>query len=87
MTSPVLAVCVDVVGEPLKLVSHTLNSEAVIGGEIFKECLAVEDSLYALDDGVDFGFSNSEVVTCVDAGETGEWCSRDSTSEENRWKV
>ena len=54
MTSPVLTVCVDVVGEPLKLVSHTLNSEAVIGGEIFKECLAVEDSLYVLDDGVDF---------------------------------
>ena len=75
MTSPVLAVCVDVVGEPLELVSHTLNSEAVIGGEIFKECLAVKDSLYALDDGVDFGLSDSEVVTCVDAGETGEWCS------------
>ena len=53
MTSPVLAVCVDVVGEPLELVSHTLNSEAVIGGEVFKEGLAVKDSLYALDNSVD----------------------------------
>ena len=75
MASPALAVCVDIVGEPLKLVSHTLNSKAVVGGEIFKECLAVEDSLYALDDGVDFGLSDSKVVTCVDAGETREWCS------------
>ena len=78
--------CVDVVGEPLKLVSHTL-SEAVIGGEVFKESLAVKDSLYALDNGVDFGLSDGEVVTCVDAGETGEWCSRDLASEGNRWKV
>ena len=85
--SPVLTVCVDVVGEPLKLVSHTLNSEAVIGGEVFKEGLAVKDSLYAFDNGVDFGLSDGEVVTCVDAGETGEWCSRDSASEGNRWKV
>ena len=87
MTSPVLTVCIDVGGEPLKLVSHTLDSEAVIGGEVFKEGLAVKDSLYAFDNGVDFGLSNGEVVTCVDAGETGEWCSRDSASEGNRWKV
>ena len=79
--------CVDVVGEPLKLVSHTLNSEAVIGGEVFKEGLAVKDSLYALDNGVDFGLSDSEVVMCVDVGATGEWCSQDSASKGNRWKV
>ena len=87
MTIPVLAVCVDVVGKPLKLVSHTLDSEAVIGGKVFKEGLAVKDSLYALDNGVDFGLSDGEVVTCVDAGETGEWCSGDSASDGNRWKV
>ena len=58
-----------VVADPLKLVSYVLDGQAVVMGQVFKECLSVKDGLKTLEHSMDLGLSNSEVVTSVDASE------------------
>ena len=59
----------DVVANPLELVSYVLDGQAVVMGQVFKECLLIKDGLKTLEHSMDLGLSNSEVVTSVDASE------------------
>ena len=66
---PASTVVADVVANPLELVSYVLDGQAVVMGQVFKECLSVKDGLKTLEHSMDLGLSNSEVVTSVDASE------------------
>ena len=75
----------DVVEDPLKLVTYPLQGELVLGWLVFKEVLAVEDCLDALDHCLHLGFDDRKVVDGVGACEGGERCCCNPTDKRDCW--
>ena len=69
---PRVAVCVEVVEDPLELVADSLKGESMVVRGVKKLILAVENGLQPLKDGDDLRPDDGEEVRWVAACEGGE---------------
>ena len=69
---PCIAICVDVIKNPLELIANTLESKSMVVRSVEKLILAVQDSLQPFEDGDDLRPDDGEEVRWVAACEGGE---------------